>query len=150
MRLTLFTDYCLRTLMYVATKNGELCTIEEIATSYGISQNHLRKVVFQLGQLGYLINVRGKGGGIRLARKPEEVDVGALVRQTEDDLALVDCFQSAGPGCRIESACILRGVLGEALQAFLAVLDSYTLADLLGPRRQLARLLAVSAARAKE
>jgi Rrf2 family transcriptional regulator, nitric oxide-sensitive transcriptional repressor len=143
MRLTTFTDYCLRTLMYVGAKDGELSTVEEIATSYGISQNHLRKVVFQLGQLGYLTNIRGKGGGIRLAREPGEINVGALVRQTEEDLVLVECFLGTTSSCRIESACVLRGVLGEALQAFLAVLDRYTLADLLEPRRRLAELLAL-------
>lgn len=143
MRLTAFTDYCLRTLMYVGAKDDELSTVEEIATSYGISQNHLRKVVFQLGQLGYLTNIRGKGGGIRLAKRPEEINIGALVRQTEEDLALVECFLGSASSCRIEATCVLRGVLGEALQAFLAVLDRYTLADLLEPRRRLAELLAI-------
>jgi Rrf2 family nitric oxide-sensitive transcriptional repressor len=130
--------------MYVCTKDGKLATVDEIATSYGISRNHLMKVVFRLGQLGYLANLRGKGGGMRLAMKPEEISLGRLVRQTEDDMKIVECFQSSGEGCRIESACVLRKALGEALNAFLSVLDGYTLADLLAPRLRLARLLSLS------
>lgn len=145
MRLTTFTDYCLRVLMYVGAKDGGTATIDEIAGSYQISRNHLMKVVFRLGQLGYLTNVRGKGGGIHLARKPEEIVIGNLVRQTEEDLAIVACFQAPADGCRIASACVLRKALGEALQAFLSVLDGYTLADLLGPRRRLSRLLGIPA-----
>ena len=140
MRLTTFTDYCLRVLMYVGTK-GELATIDEIAGSYDISRNHLMKVVFRLGQLGYLTTVRGKGGGIRLGRDPAEVNLGRLVRQTEEDMALVACFESNSRVCRIEPACLLKRVLGEALEAFLAVLDEYTLADLVTPRARLATLL---------
>lgn len=143
MRLTTFSDYCLRVLMYVGAKDGGVTTIDEIASSYGISRNHLMKVVFRLGQLGYLTNVRGKGGGIYLAMEPENVNLGTLVRQTEEDLTIVECFQSSGRGCRIEPACVLRKALGEALGAFLSVLDRYTLADLLVPRRRLARLLAI-------
>lgn len=145
MRVTAFTDYCLRALMYVGSRESGLSTIDEIARSYGISDNHLRKVVYQLGQLGYLKNTRGKGGGIRLAKAPEEINLGALVRQTEEGANLVQCFMADGPGCRIQSACVLRGVLGEALGAFYAVLDGYTLADLLAPRRRLAGLLGMPA-----
>lgn len=141
MRLTTFTDYCLRVLMYVATKGDELSTIDEIADGYGISRNHLMKVVFRLGQLGYLTTVRGKGGGMRLAGPPSEINLGTLVRQTEDDMALVECFQGGGRACRIEPACVLKKALGEALAAFLSVLDTYTLADLLRPRRWLVELL---------
>jgi len=143
MRLTTFTDYCLRVLMFVGAKDGKVATVDEIATSYRISHNHLMKVVFRLGQLGYLTNVRGKGGGIYLAMEPEEINLGTLVRQTEEDLKIVECFQSSGTGCRIEPACVLRKALGEALGAFLSVLDGYTLEDLLVPRRRLARLLTI-------
>lgn len=146
MRLMTFTDYCLRVLMYVGTKEDELATIDEIAASYGISRNHLMKVVFRLGQLGYLTTVRGKGGGMRLARDPSEINLGTVVRQTEEDMALVECFEAPPGMCRIERACILKKVLGEALEAFLAVLDRYTLADLLVPRSGLARLLGLPAA----
>lgn len=142
MRLTTFSDYCLRVLMYVGTRRDELVTIEEIAAGYGISRNHVMKVVFRLGRLGYLATVRGKGGGVRLARDPAEVNLGRLVRETEEDMALVECFEADGGACRIEPACVLREVLSEALEAFLAVLDRYTLADLLAPQSALARLFA--------
>lgn len=141
MRLTTFTDYCLRVLMFVGAKDGELATIDQIAKSYDISRNHLMKVVFRLGQLGYLANVRGKGGGIYLAKKPEDINIGSLVRQTEEDLILVECFQQSSTDCQIQSACVLRHALAKALNAFLAVLDTYTLADLMAPRRKLAQLL---------
>jgi Rrf2 family nitric oxide-sensitive transcriptional repressor len=145
MRLTTFTDYCLRVLMHVGARPDDLVNIDEIAAGYGISRNHLMKVVFRLGQLGYLETVRGKGGGMRLAKAPEQVNLGALVRQTEEDLALVECFPGGARGCRIAPVCVLRQALGEALDAFLGVLDGYTLADLLKPRRRIAQLLHIAA-----
>lgn len=147
MRLTAFTDYCLRVLMFVGAKEGDMSTIDEIAGAYSISRNHLTKVVFRLGQLGYLNNVRGKGGGIYLAKDPEAINLGALVRQTEEDLILVDCFQRSGGDCKIRPACELRHALAKALAAFLAVLDAYTLADLLNSRRRIAQLLHISSPR---
>lgn len=148
MRLTLYTDYSLRVLMYLGLKRDGLATITEISERYGISRNHLMKIVHQLGLLGYIETIRGKGGGLRLAKPPESINLGDVVRRTEEDLALVQCFDSAAPKCRIESACVLRSVLGDALGAFLAVLDQYTLADLIGPRRSLARLLGTGRGRA--
>jgi Rrf2 family nitric oxide-sensitive transcriptional repressor len=142
MRLTTFTDYSLRVLMFVGAKNGR-ATIDEIASGYGISRNQLMKVVYRLSQLGYLATVRGKGGGVALARAPESINIGALVRQTEEDLAVVECFQESDGSCAILPACVLRNALGKALSAFLAVLDAYTLADLIRPRRRLAELLQV-------
>jgi Rrf2 family nitric oxide-sensitive transcriptional repressor len=141
MRLTGFTDFALRVLMYVGAKGEELSTVEEIAGAYGISRHHLTKVVHRLGQLGYLETIRGKRGGIRLALDPREINLGAVVRQTEDELSLVPCLSDRGPACRIAPACVLKGMIGEALSSFLAVFDRHTLADLLGPRRKLARLL---------
>ena len=142
MRLTVRTDYSLRVLMYAGLARGRLATIAEMAAAYGVSQNHLMAVVHRLGTLGYLETVRGKGGGVRLARPPDAINLGEVVRRVETDMALVECFAAEpGPSCPIAPACALRGVLGEALDAFLAVLDRYTLADLLGPRRALCELL---------
>ena len=143
MRLTTFTDYCLRVLTYVGTKDQSVSTIDEIARHYAISHNHVMKVVFRLGQCGYLATTRGKGGGMRLAMDPAEISLGALIRKVETDMALVACFEAGKTDCRIVSACVLRSVLHEALDAFLAVLDRYTLADLLVPKSDLARLLAL-------
>jgi Rrf2 family nitric oxide-sensitive transcriptional repressor len=145
MRLTGFTDYALRVLMYVGAKGESLSTVEEIADAYGVSRHHLTKVVHRLGQLGYLETLRGKHGGIRLARDPSEINLGTVVRQTEDELALVPCLPGGGPACRLASACVLKGVVGEALSAFLSVFDRHTLADLLGPRRKLVNLLSIAA-----
>ena len=145
MRLTRYSDYSLRVLIYLALDPGRLATIDEIARRYGISKAHLMKVVHQLGLRGYVETVRGRGGGLRLARSPESIGVGEVVRWTEEDLALVDCFEPRRGHCAIEAACGLRGVLHEALAAFVAVLDRFTLADLVARRRKpLARLLEVS------
>ena len=143
MRLTTFTDYCLRALIYVALKDGEIATIDEIAERHGINRNHLVKVVFRLGQLGYLDTMRGKGGGVRLAEDPAKINLGRLVRETEEDMALVECFQDGDCLCVIEPVCVLRKALHQALAAFLKTLDGYTIADLLKPGRSLARLLAL-------
>ena len=143
MRLTLWTDYALRTLIYVGAKNGQLATIAEIAGSFDISKTHLMKVVNKLGQQGYLETVRGKGGGIRLSRPPARIAIGEVVRETEDDLAVLGCL--AGPGfCRIEGCCVLRGALRKATSAFLETLDGYTLADLLLPRAKLVNRLGIA------
>lgn len=144
MRLTRYTDYALRTLIYVGLREPKQSSIAEIARAYGISESHLTKVVHQLGRLGLIQTIRGRGGGLRLAKPPGEIVVGAVVRETEDDLALVECF-SAG-SCAITAPCRLRRALGEALAAFLAVLDRYTLADLLGGSEgdEIARLLGLS------
>jgi Rrf2 family nitric oxide-sensitive transcriptional repressor len=142
LRLTTFSDYSLRVMIYLGTAQGRLVTIDQIATAYGISANHLMKVVNRLAQLGYIETVRGKGGGMRLARPAQAINVGAVVRATEDNFALVDCFErGAGPDCRIERICALKHALARALEAFLATLDGYTLADLLGPVRSLKRIL---------
>lgn len=141
MRLTTYTDYGLRLLIYVALKDGELATIQEVAAAYAISKNHLMKVAFDLGRHGFIESVRGRGGGLRLARPPEEINIGAVVRVMEDDLALVECFAPSANTCCITRACRLKGVLGEALRAWFAVLDKYSLADLTERNSALRRIL---------
>ncbi len=140
MRLTLHSDYALRVLIQVGLGSGKLTTISDIANSFGISRHHLMKVVNDLGQKGYLDTVRGRHGGMRLMRKPGDINVGQVVRDTEDNLAVIGCLESRGY-CRIERACVLRGVLREATEAFLAVLDAHTLADLIKPHKSLSSLL---------
>ncbi|MGH0032586.1 MAG: RrF2 family transcriptional regulator [Myxococcota bacterium] len=144
MQLTRYSDYSLRVLIYLAVRSDRLVTIEEIAQAYDISKAHLMKVVHQMGRAGFLETVRGRGGGFRLARAPEEILVGDVIRHTEDKLDLVECFDPDTSRCRIEPACGLRGVLEEALDAFLETLDRYSLADLVARRRKpLDRLLRV-------
>jgi Rrf2 family transcriptional regulator, nitric oxide-sensitive transcriptional repressor len=141
--LTLWTDYALRTLIYVGARGERLSTIAEIAESFDISKPHLMKVVNKLGRQRYIETVRGKGGGIRLGRIPGQIRVGAVVRETEDDLAVMGCLGETG-FCRIEGCCVLRRALREATLAFLQTLDGYTLADLLAPRARLARSLGLA------
>lgn len=140
MRLSSFSDYSLRVLMYLGIHAGRLATIGEIAQAYDISAHHLTKVVNHLGRLAYIETVRGKGGGIRLARAAAEISLGELIRQTENDWALVECFASDG-NCRILPACRLPAILDEALAAMFSVLDRYTLADLLRQPSELERII---------
>jgi len=145
MRLTVFSDYSLRVLMYLGVSGPELATIADIAGHYGISENHLMKVVHGLVRRGYVESLRGRGGGLRLARKPDAIVIGAVVRATEDDTVLVECFDLSRNACRITSACALRHALSEAQEAFYAVLDGYTLADLVAPKTRLSKLLGLPA-----
>ena len=147
MRLTTFSDYTLRVLIYLGVNDAKLATIADIAAAYRISENHLMKVVHFLGQRGYVETVRGKGGGMRLARSPVKINVGAVVRETEENLRLVECFDAKSSACRIGPACILRDALGRALDAFFESLGRYTLADLLVPKGNLAKALALPSAR---
>jgi len=137
MRLTRYTDYAMRVLLYLGARPGRLCSIAEIARSYSISQNHLMKVVNDLVNAGYLHSVRGRNGGITLSRPPQDINVGQVVRHTEDGFDLVDCGS-----CVIAPACGLTAALYKALAAFLAVLDDYSLADLLDKRDMMESLLA--------
>lgn len=131
--------------MYLAVHGDGLATIEEIARAYGVSKAHITKVVHDLGGAGFVETVRGRGGGLQLGCAPEEIRLGEVVRFTEDRLDLVECFDPATSHCRIESVCRLKSVLAEALEAFLRVLDRYTLADLVARRRgALGELLAIS------
>jgi Rrf2 family nitric oxide-sensitive transcriptional repressor len=141
MRLTVYTDYALRLLIYAALKPDGLVNIAEVAEAYGISRNHLTKVVHQLGVAGYIVTVRGKGGGLRLGRPAETMRVGDIVRHTEPDLALTPCLGSFEAHCPIVPACLLKPALEEACDAFLRVLDGYTIADLAAARPQLRGLL---------
>ncbi|HMA32116.1 MAG TPA: Rrf2 family transcriptional regulator [Casimicrobiaceae bacterium] len=143
MRLTTFSDYSLRVLMYLGTHEDRLATIGEIAQAYDISENHLMKVVHYLAQTGYVETTRGRGGGMRLARPPRDINLGKVVRGTEDRSHLVECFDPLTSGCRIAPGCTLKGLLGQALEAFFHVLDGHTLADLLVTRPRLVQLLAV-------
>jgi len=130
MRLTLHTDHALRLLMLLAIEPGERHTIEEIAVRYGISRNHLMKIAQTLAQAGFIESQRGRGGGLVLGRAAGSINLGEVVRTTEDGFALVECLDQERNTCVIAPACGLRGPLEEALQAFLAVLDRYSLDDL--------------------
>jgi len=141
MRLSRHTDYALRVLIHLSACPDRLVSIAEIARVYAISENHLMKVVHMLGRAGFIRTVRGRGGGIALARPAEEIGVGAVVRHSEPNLNLADCG-----GCVIAPACGLTGVLGEALAAFLTVLDRYTIANISGRRADLAKLLGFESA----
>jgi Rrf2 family nitric oxide-sensitive transcriptional repressor len=140
MQLTLHTDFALRVLIQVGLNEGKLTTINDIAQSFGISKPHLMKVVNYLGQRGYLDTVRGRNGGIRLMREPRQINIGQVVRDTEDQLNVIGCLERSGYCC-IERVCVLRGALRDATEAFLAVLDTYTLADLIKPQKALSSIL---------
>lgn len=140
MQLNAFTDYALRVLIYAAVRRDERCLTAEAATAFGVSRHHIVKVVNELQHLGYLETTRGRAGGFRLARAPEQVRVGHLVRQTEGSLALVECFDRATNTCPLARACGLKGVLAEAFEGFFAVLDRHTLADLVAEPRWAARV----------
>ena len=145
MRLTLHTDYALRVLMFAGAKGDRLSTIDEIVGQFGISRGHVMKVVHRLGRMGYLETVQGKNGGIRLARQPALINVGAVVRDMEEELHVLGCLDDGEEYCLIQPCCVLRGALRDATAAFLATLDRYTLEDLVRPRRTLARLLRLEA-----
>ena len=142
MRLTLYTDYSLRVLIYLGTKpEGERSTVQEISYAFHISKNHLTKVVHELGKAGYIETIRGRGGGIQLKVPPEDIIIGDVVRQTEDDFQLVECFNKESNACVIAPACRLKGVLQEALDAYLKILDKYTIEDFIQNKDELSVLL---------
>lgn len=131
MRLTDYTDYALRVLMYVGAQTGRLVTIQEIAVNHGISKNHLTKVVHRLGLAGLVQTVRGRSGGVRLARDPATITVGAVVRLTEPDFIMVECFDEARNTCTLSPICVLKHALGRATGAYLQELDRVSLASVL-------------------
>lgn len=133
MRLTSFTDYTLRSLMVLGMNRDKLITIQDIADMHNISKNHLTKVIHQLGASGLVETVRGRNGGLRLNREPEEINIGDVVRDSESDFYIAECFDSAPGHCAFLRDCVLKSKLGAATEAFLKVLDGVTLADILPP-----------------
>lgn len=127
MRMTLHSDYGLRMLTYLALHPDRPCTVHEIAASYGLSRSHLLKVALNLKNAGFVEAVRGRSGGLRLAALPNEIGIGTVVRSLEEDFVLVECFRNDGGSCVIAPACRLKGIFGEALAAYMAILDKYTL-----------------------
>lgn len=143
MQLTLYTDYSLRVLIYLGMRPAQQATITEIAQSYGVSRNHLVKVVHNLANMGYIKTTRGRGGGMLLAHRPEAINVGEVVRNTEPNFNLVECFDKENNTCPIAPGCALIKALKRARAAFLEVLDEYTLADVVANADELAVLLKV-------
>lgn len=144
MKLTAFTDYSLRVLIFLATDPSRRATIGEIRAAFDVSENHLTKVVHFLGKQGWVETVRGKGGGLTLALAPEDIRVGNVVRDTEGRLAPAECFEPDGGLCAISGCCRLKRVIAEALEAFFEVLDRYTLADLVRNRDAIIRVLGIT------
>lgn len=141
MKLTTFTDYSLRVLIYLAARPGRRATIAEIASAFAVKENHLTKVVHFLGQVGLLSNVRGKGGGLDLARAPQDIVIGEVVRATEGAVVPAECFGENPGCCRIAPVCRLRGAMQEASDALYGVLDACALEDLAHDRQALARAI---------
>lgn len=136
MRLTRYTDFSLRVLIHLALHDDRLCSIGEISRAYGISHNHLMKVVNALANEGFVETVRGRSGGMRLARPPHDISVGEVVRRTEEGFQLAECS-----GCSLSPACGLTGVLAKGVQAMLAVFDAYSIADLLTDKAAMRRMM---------
>jgi Rrf2 family nitric oxide-sensitive transcriptional repressor len=143
MQLNAFTDYALRVLIYAAARPESRCLTADVATAFGISRHHMVKVVNELQHLGYLDTTRGRDGGFALATPPHRIGVGEVVRRTEGTMTLVECFDRDTNTCPLTRACGLKGVVSEAFDAFLAVLDRYTLADLIAEPRWVTRVMAL-------
>ncbi len=143
MQLTYFTDYALRVLIYAAVRSRSRCLTSDVATAFGMSRHHVVKVVNELRHLGYLDTTRGRDGGFALARQAAGIRIGEVVRRTEGSMALVECFNRDTNTCPLSPACGLKGVLREAFDAFLAVLDRATLADLVAEPRWVTQVVAL-------
>lgn len=141
MKLTVFTDYSLRVLMYLATQPGKKAKIADMAEAFDVSLNHLVKVAHFLGKKGWISTSRGKGGGVELARPAQEIGIGQVVRDTEGLLAPAECFEPEGGSCAIKSCCQLKNILNQAVQSFYATLDQFTLADVTQNREELSQAL---------
>lgn len=146
MRMTQHTDYALRMLIYLAVHADTPCTVSDVAEAYGLSRNHLLKVALNLRNMGFVATTRGRSGGVGLACPPDRINLGQLVRRMEDDFALVECLKADGGHCVISPACRLKGVVREALDAYLRVFDKYSLADLVREPEMLGPLLGVCSA----
>ena len=144
MRITAYSDYSLRLLMYVGLSDDRLCTIAEVASAYGISRAHIMKVANELARAGYIEAVRGRNGGMRLAKPADVIRVGEVLRLTETDFDMVPCFEAASL-CIITPECALKAAIGKATQAFLETLDRYTLQDLLAKGGGLRKALSIPA-----
>lgn len=129
MQLTLYSDYSLRVLLYLSQTKNDRSTIIEIANFYNISKNHLVKVVHRLAQLGYITSIQGKGGGIKLARDADKINIGDVIRKTEQHFHIVECFDAKNNTCIITSSCRLKKILSQAMEAFFNVLDQYNLQE---------------------
>lgn len=144
MNLKKYTDYALRVLILTGMKSDkELATIKEISAVYRVSQEHLRKVVHELAKMGFIESIRGRNGGIRLAKPAEEINIGKLIRKLEADFVLLECFDKGTNHCVISPACTLKHVLNKALIAFFNVLDEYTLKDLINNEEELRKLMGI-------
>ena len=141
MKLTSFTDYSLRVLIYLSAAGDRKATIAEIASAFDVSENHLIKVVHFLGKQGWVATTRGKGGGLALGKPARSISIGQVVRDTEKGAAPAECFEPSGGHCAIAKCCELKHALAEAVQAFYAVLDRYTLADVAGNPQAIAKVL---------
>ncbi len=147
MQLSRFTDYCLRVLMYLSFREGELVTVGDIAKAYGVSTNHLMKVVQHLAATGYVHTVRGKGGGLRLAREPRFINLGEVVQACERDLNVVECIGVSSSECPLFPGCVLRSALRDATRSFIATLERYTVQNLVSNRALGTGLLRATPAR---
>jgi len=141
MKLTLLSDYSLRVLMHLAINQGALVTIAQTADRYNISKNHLMKVAHQLGQQGHIETVRGRSGGLRLAKSPQDIILGHVIREMEQNTVLVECFPGGKGGCLVTKECRLKSILHDAQNVFFNYLDKFTLADLVVDNSSLEHLL---------
>ena len=150
MRMTQFSNFAIRVLMYAGLNGHRPSAVPEMARAYGASYDHLKKVAAELCRLGYLETVRGRAGGFRLAKQPDDICIGEVIRRTEGEVILVECFDPATNSCPLPGVCQLRIALQDALAAFFAVLDLYTLADLIRRPEQLSPLLNIEADRSSD